>query len=217
MDKRNPISEITDSLYKAFSILNERLFDGVLANPVITIQKEKKNTLGTFATKPTWFKKDDESICYHEININPLYLNEDYIDILSVLVHEMCHMYNSQNNIKDTSGKKHNKKFKAIAEQVGLKDADDNDNWGYTTASGALKECFKDIGEDIIEVLNTCVYLNDDVYNNPPKKRKKTIFKYICPSCGMVVKAKAEKNIVCGACEMQLEMEEVEDEEEEQG
>ena len=46
------------------------------------------------------------------------------------------------------------------------------------------------------------------------KPVKKNLFKYVCNSCGMKVYAKAEKSIMCGNCNVELEMEQVEEESE---
>ena len=212
---KKPLIDVANQLYFAFETLNNRLFDAEIANPIITLQKEKQNVLGHYLIETTWFNGCDE---YNEININPLRLSENAYTILGILLHEMCHAYNAQNGIKDVSGKKHNKKFIALAESVGLIDGENDGNWGYTVPTEDLIDNFNEwFDEDFISELNDCIYMYLDVEEKPKKKRAKTIFKYTCPNCGMEVKAKAEKNIVCGACNEQLEMEEVENDEEEEG
>ena len=42
--------------------------------------------------------------------------------------------------------------------------------------------------------------------------RKKNIFKYICPECGAEVKGKRDIVVKCGLCDVVMEMEDVESE-----
>lgn len=215
MREISPIEEVTNCMYKAFDIFNRELFNNEVNYPIITFQKQRQNNLGHYVLDETWFEENDG---FHEININPLHLNDRAWEILGVLIHEMCHAINNQNGIKDCNGKKHNKKFVAKAQEVGLRDGNNDGNYCYTLPTDELKEKFNEwFDKDFLDKIESCLYMDSQTDTKTKNKRKKTIFKYVCPSCGMIVKAKAEKNIVCGACEMQLEMEEVEDEEEERG
>ena len=209
----SPIIEVINCLYKAFDVFNHEFFDDEIEYPIITLQKQRSNNLGHYVLTPTWFEGEES---YHEININPLHLNDRAYEILGVLLHEMCHAMNNQNGIKDCSGKKHNKKFIAQASRVGLRDGENNGDWGYTLPTDELKEKFNELfDKEFLDTVESCLYMDDAVEVKTPKKRKKTIFEYVCPHCGLTVKAKAEKNIVCGECEIQLEMQIEEDENEE--
>ena len=204
------ISDVIIELYKVFEILNREYFDNSLDEPIITVQEEKPNILGYFITEPLWYNRGTNEK-YYEINLNPIGFNKDSDEIIGVLLHEMCHYYNRINNINDGKGNRHNKKFKESAERVGL--VVDEDNFAITTTSDELKHFIHSNIEPFVDVNVFDLYLTIELKEKERKPRKKTQFKYICPKCGMVAKAKAELNIVCGACQIELEMEDVEENE----
>lgn len=192
-------------LYKVFEILNYEYFDSSLELPIITIQKDKPSIYGHFMTEPIWQNKDKD---YYEINLNPIGFDRDFADIVGVLLHEMVHYHNKVNGINDGKGNNHNKKFKETAERVGL--VCNEDNYSNTENSDKLDEFIENV---IRPQINANVFdLQLVIPIKESKPRKKTQFKYICPKCGMVAKAKAELNIVCGACKVELEMEDIENE-----
>jgi DNA-directed RNA polymerase subunit RPC12/RpoP len=56
----------------------------------------------------------------HEINISANYFQRGGKELLNTLLHECVHAINSENGIKDTSKKIHNKHFKSTSEKVGM-------------------------------------------------------------------------------------------------
>lgn len=199
------ICDLTNELYRTFDILNEHYFDSSLKEPIITIQKEKPYICGHFISPEIWSDiNSDEQ--YFEININPINLDRKIEDIIATLLHEMCHYFNYVNGINDTNGNKHNKKFKKLAESVDL--IVDEDNYAITDPSDTLKSFISNTIVPNADDYSIFMDLQLDETDKKKKPRKKTQFKYICPKCGMVAKAKAELNIVCGACSVELEMEE---------
>lgn len=204
------LSDTINELHRVFNILNDYYFNSELDSPIITIQEDKPNICGSFMTEPTWFVVDDESKKFYEININPLCLDRDIDETIAVLLHEMVHYYNEIKGVKDcTKNGKHNKKFKESAEQVDL--IVNEDDYSDTSASDTLKDFIHNEIQPNIDCFK--LYMAYEMIEKDVKPRKKTQFKYICPKCGMVAKAKAELNIVCGACNTNLEMEEVEENE----
>lgn len=177
--------------------------------------------MGHFTLGKVWKDKhlidsDDndaiENTSFYEINLDPRYFSRDVIDIIGTLLHEMVHYYNKANGIKDCSGQNHNKKFKVAAENVDLiVEKGDSVGWGYTSVSDELR---KFIENEIQPDSSVFDYFHSDVIevDKPRKKRKKNIFKYTCPMCGMEVKGKRDSKIKCGDCEAELEMEDIEDE-----
>lgn len=194
-------------LYKAFDLFNEHYFDNELPPCMITLQKKRENNYGHFMAEPTWFntQSDDET---YEININPINMNREPEEILATLEHEICHYYCTLHNIKDVkSGGKHTIEYKNVCESHGLNCELDEDK-GYNQTS--LNEESIELVKDLIEE-----YKNDFWYMYITKKEvKKTQFLYTCPNCGLKAHAKAEKNIICGDCGVNLEMEQIEDESE---
>ena len=201
------IADTINELYRIFDVLNEHYFDNGLGYPIITIE-EGKDEYGHFISPQTWAVVDSEDRLY-EIAINPVYLNREINETVGTLLHEMIHYYATVNDIKDTTKTgKHTKKFKELAEKFDL--VVDEDDYAHTTISPQLEQFI----EEVVQPNGECFKLFVDyplVEAQEPKPRKKTQFKYICPKCGMVAKAKAELNIVCGACNCALEMEDVEE------
>ena len=115
--------ETVKYLERLYDYCNEKLFNNELDKPVITVQLDSKNkTNGWFTPAKVW-KHADTDEGAHEINITAQQLNRPIREIASTMIHEMCHYYAELNNMQDTSrsGTYHNKLFKRIAEQHGLK------------------------------------------------------------------------------------------------
>ena len=199
-----------DELYRIFNTLNRDFYDEKLNPPVITIQKSKKNSLGYFTVDRVWRQKDredDEARASYELNINPTYLNAPAADIVGTMQHEMVHYANLVSGIKDCSGNVHNKKFKELAERVGLIVTKGSSNgWGCT-----------EVGDDFRKYIIDTVKPDDGAFmyfrrEEAIEKAKpaKKIFKYSCPHCDLEVKAKKGHKIICGDCKCELVMEDEE-------
>ena len=212
----NVIGVALNELYRIFGILNRDKFDGSLTEPVITIQKTRGRTLGHFTLSKVWKDKNDEESeenAYYEINVDPRWFNSrTSADVAETLLHEMCHYYNKVNNIKDCSGNVHNKKFKASAERVGLVvEKGKGVGYGYTSMSDALKTYMERVvrpDEAAFEYFRAAPMKSAGTGGT----RKKTQFKYTCPSCGQEVKGKRDVTIKCGHCDVVMQMEDVESE-----
>jgi len=133
------------------------------------------------------------------------YLSRDGYEIVCTLQHEMVHYANKIAEIKDCNGQVHNKKFKKAAEAVGLiVDKSKKYGFGHTTCS----EEFKAFIDESIKLNMECFsyFRNAPLKESTPKE--KTQFTYICPQCEEKIKAKADKNIICGECNVEFEMQE---------
>lgn len=224
----NVVGMALDELYRIFDILNRDKFNGSLSEPVITIQKTKGTTLGYFTVDKVWKNKGDsdkndglaaedkEENAFYEINVDPRWFcTRTAADVTETLLHEMVHYFNKVNDVKDCSGNVHNKKFKAAAESVGLVvERGKSVGWGYTSMTDELRE-----------YIDTEVKPNDSAFeyfragvikpDTTKKKRKKSLFKYECPKCGTIAKAKKDVKIMCGDCDCQMDIEDLDDEESE--
>ncbi len=122
-EKQKPIkkiSEINKTIEDVAEKINKELFNGEIAPYVLTIQTQgrKKGTMGWAYTGNNWSAKKGSG--YQELNICAEYLM-DAFQVYDTLVHELVHIWNAQNDIKDCSGNGyHNLKFKSKAEEVGL-------------------------------------------------------------------------------------------------
>ncbi|HEY8443285.1 MAG TPA: SprT-like domain-containing protein [Clostridia bacterium] len=183
-----------------FDYLNETFFESALSKPVITIQANRKpNTLGWCTGYNAWQSGEEKS---PEINLSADYLDRQPIDKVETLLHEMCHLYAFQNNIKDTSrsGNYHNKQYKEIAEKHGLKvEKSSKGGFDITTLTENAKQLIKPYVNNLQALKRI----------SPLKivTSKSSTRKYICRSCGLSVRATKEVNIICGDCNQRMELE----------
>jgi hypothetical protein len=201
------LSYDNELLENAFDVLNTVYFDNALPEAVITIQSTPK-VYGHFTLGKVW---ENSSNSFHEINIGAEYLNRPIENVLATLLHEMVHLFCFINGIADTSngGRYHNKRFKVEAEKRNLK-IEYARYIGYSVTSPTERfiEVLKQHG--LYEGIEHCrIALKKSV---PPTdgggtdgKRKSSTRKYICPSCGISVRATKEVNIICGDCMVGME------------
>ena len=186
-------------LGKLYDYLNAELFGGELTKPVITIQRDERNkTNGWWSVAKVWRENADDD-GEHELNMTAQQLHRPIGEIAATMIHEMCHQYASVHEMQDTSrgGNYHNKLFKKIAETHGLIVAcAPQIGWSVT----ALTD---DTAEKIAEftAANPC----DIIYRLPVMKgqtvKTSSTRKYICPVCGMSVRATKQVNIKCVDCD----------------
>ena len=190
--------ETVEWLGKLYDYVNDQLFNGELTRPVITVQTDDKNrAYGWFTTRKVW-KENESDEGEYEINLSAQYLNRPVQEIASTLIHEICHHYAQVNNLQDTSrsGTYHNKLFKKIAETHGLHVENvQTIGWSKTSLTDETKE-----------LLDLFLHYHpaNVIYRTAPVKggRVKTSStrKYICPCCGMSVRATKTVNIMCADC-----------------
>jgi hypothetical protein len=202
------LSKTISNLENLFKELNSLIFSDKLPKPVITVIPEKRKNVSTYgwlSPEPIWFGKEDNVVAY-ELNICPenfYELNKN--DLCGILIHEMCHLYNAINGIKDVSGMKHNKKFKETAERFGLVcgDPDKKVGFGETEISTRLQELIDE-------------YINFDIdsflfwYRSLPEvekteTEKKISYSYKCPKCGKKFKIKYKVDVFCPECQAAFE------------
>lgn len=186
-------------LGKLYDYLNAELFGGELTKPVITIQRDERNkTNGWWSVAKVWRENADDD-GEHELNMTAQQLHRPIGEIAATMIHEMCHQYASVHEMQDTSrgGNYHNKLFKKIAETHGLTVAcAPQIGWSVT----ALTD---DTAAKIAEftAVNPC----DIIYRLPVMKgqtvKTSSTRKYICPVCGMSVRATKQVNIKCVDCD----------------
>ncbi len=191
--------ETVEYLGKLYDYCNEKLFDGELTCPVITVQRDEHNkTNGWWSVKKVWHENaEDEG--EHELNMTAQQLNRSIGQIAATMIHEMCHQYASINNMQDCSrgNTYHNKLFKRIAETHGL-----------------IVECVPTIGwsktdltKDTETLIAAFVKDNPDtlIYRAPVFKgqtvKTSSTRKYVCPKCQQSVRATKVVNIICADCD----------------
>lgn len=205
-------------LNKVFKLINAEYFDDELEMPTITVQ----STVGAYGhvtTSKIW--KNEKGVATYELNIGADYLARPIENIVATLIHEGCHLYAMQNDIKDTSnnGVYHNKRFKMLAEERGLS-VSRHDKYGWTITEPTEETINFCIDNDLQEIMITrdtefsFVGINRggktvDGADTPmkPKTKKGNSIKWSCPCCGAIVRSTKVLNIVCGDCNEQFVME----------
>lgn len=198
-----PVIEKLESLFSKF---NDRLYDGELQKPVITVSPDTtKGAYGWCTAWKAWKALDADTDGYYEINICAEHLNREFKQVCSTLLHEMVHLWNLQNNVQDTSRgcTYHNKKFKKVAEQHGLIiEHHEKYGWTLTSLNEEAEQFINEIGDRKFQLYR------DMTTKAKAKPSKQSTRKYICPVCGTIIRATKEVNVICGDCGVSFEEEE---------
>jgi hypothetical protein len=155
------------------------------ARILVTIQsKGRRNALGWF-WHSRWSpeKSKDKKEFLHEINLSAEYLREHNMG--ETLLHELAHAENHHCGIQDTdkTGRRHNKKFKSMAERLGLSVKKDP----------SLGFAFTDLAEPAKQFLDKIkfdrnVYAMCRIVESKSSKQGTRLLKCECPECGYVVR-----------------------------
>lgn len=213
MKQLTSYNRVAGYLNKIFDLLNVRFFEGALARPTITIQSTPK-AYGHFSIQAdTWVSTIGAT---HEINIGAGTLARPIEQVVATLLHEMVHYYNCVNGIQDCSrgNTYHNKAFKQAAEERDLiVERSEKYGWSRTSPSDLLLEFVLD--NDLTDILlnrneftgfqiaGTGTHSGMSTINGTEKKKSSTR-KYVCPCCGMSVRATREVRIACMDCGQQM-------------
>lgn len=214
-----------------FSKLNDEFFDSALIPPVIVISPEGKASANGWCTSwkawktraypeqdgesdrtddhgesetPSQGEKTDGSADdegYYEISLSAEYLRNDTDEIIATLLHEMVHLYNLQNDIKDTSrsGYYHNKYFREAAQAHGLV-VEKEDGSGYSKTS---------LSESAAAFVKKQAHVRFDLFRTADtreveKSPKTTVHRYVCPACGNIVRATKVVRVGCLDCNQEM-------------
>lgn len=199
------IETAISELHKVFHKLNDVLFNSALPEPAILIQNKgnRKNVLGWCSTQEIWVNKTTQERRY-EINIVAEYLNRSVYEVVSTLLHEMVHLHNLVNGIKDVSRGNvyHNKKFKKAAESHGLI-IEYNEKLGWSLSR--LNDNTKSI-VDSMDLNKEAFSLARMDFSNLAAGGKSSTRKYVCPQCGAIIRTSKELKVICGECLVPFEL-----------
>ena len=199
-------------LEEAFDVLNQRFFESALSRPAITIQSTP-GAHGHFTPYDAW---EDSGLKLKEINLGAESLHRPVPNIIATLMHEMIHYWCYSKGIKDTSrgNTYHNKRFKEEAEKRGLI-ITSAPLIGYSVTQPApeLVSFVSDMGWDNkLKLYRNSKRrsesdkkggnenLGGDSDATKPAKKKSSTRKYVCPKCGLSVRATKVVRIACMDC-----------------
>jgi hypothetical protein len=216
------IAIVLDELYLIF---NFKFFGGDLKKPVIAAQSNQRHggaVMGWCTTKKTWRQTDSQEE-YYEIAVCPEFFDLGIAEIADTVLHELVHLHHLQNDIKDVSrgGYYHNRIFKEKAEACGMRCAK-HPKYGWALTS--LRPETRDFVESLV--------IDRDAFRLTRKRPglplppgtesggrspgggqgeeaapppRQSYRKYVCPSCGMAVRATKDVNVKCGDCDETME------------
>ena len=196
-----PVVKELEMLFKKF---NAHFFNSILLMPVITLsQRGTKSAKGWCTEKKVWAQTggDDSAERFYEINICPEYLNRPIEEIAEIMLHEMVHLFNIINGIRDCSsnGQYHNKYFRGSAEQHGL-NVERVQNYGYAQTS---------LKQETIDFIRSLDLTAFDLYREGAQKsvelvkitRKPSSTRtYVCPKCKTLIRATKKVQVRCDGC-----------------
>ena len=213
MKQLTSYNRVAGYLNKVFDLLNTEFFESELSRPTITIQSTPK-AYGHFSLREdTWVSKLGGT---HEINIGAGTLSRPIEEVAATLLHEMVHYHNYLHGVQDCSrgNTYHNRKFKAAAEERGLiVTHSDKYGWSHTSPSDRLLEFILD--NDLTDILinrnefggfritGTGTHSGTPAIGGEAPRRSSSR-KYMCPCCGMSVRATKMVNVACLDCDEQL-------------
>ena len=211
----SPTQHTYDSLNKAYSFFNGKLFGGILPHCLITMQRKNK-AYGYFAGDR--FGKRDGTGKTDEIALNPTHFKAQTIeDILSTLVHEMAHLWQHHFGKPGRKGY-HNREWAVCMRGIGLIPSDTGQPGGketgqnmghYIAQNGKFsQECAELMGSGY-ELSYIELWEEDGDAKRKKKAASKT--KYTCPDCEANAWAKPAARLICGDCQVAMEAEELEE------
>jgi predicted SprT family Zn-dependent metalloprotease len=202
-----PTAQIYDNLTTAYGWFNEHLFDGELVDCVMVLQR-RKNARGYFWAEQWQHRSDDVSA--DEIALNPdTFIGRSVEDILSTLVHEMCHLWQHHYGKPSRNGY-HNKEWGGKMVEVGLIPSATGEEGGkqtgqkmthYIADDGAFSTTCAELTHNV--PLPGLEWFTIQAVARKAKGNSKT--KYVCPECDATVWGKPDLNVTCGDCEVALE------------
>ena len=199
-DKPEPMkmSETITALETIFDKLNAIYFEGKLPRPVITVQTTPK-AYGHCSTKKIW-KSENEGM--YEINLGAEFINRPKESTCATLLHEMVHLFCTENEIADTcqNGRYHNKTFKAECESRDLiVEYDRANGYAHTSPTDAFKAKLAEAGIDL------SVRFARVMPKAKAKAEREKAHRYVCPVCGQEVRTTSELSLICGHCNVNMD------------
>lgn len=217
MKKITKMSRLASLLEKLFRDLNADVFDNQLDTPIITISPTKR-AFAHYTPFDAWNVGEQGK---REVNVASGTLNRPLENIVASLLHEMVHMYNDTIlNVQDCSrgGTYHSKKFATAAASHGLI-VTRSEKYGYAHTELNDEMILWLLEHDEFREIEMCRdYYAPDGTSSGAKTAdggrgnitvtttvsKSSSRRYVCPCCGMIIRATKQVNVICGDCMTKL-------------
>ena len=148
------------------------------------------------------------------------YLNRPPELVITTLMHEMCHLWNIQNDIQDCSrkGQYHNGRFKEAAEARGLLVFQDvRYGWCITKPGPEFTDlvlkncragCFKlERAKTYRDGTPKVTKPGEDGKEVTTTRTRQSYRKYTCPGCGLIARTTKDATLLCGDCQQTMTLE----------
>lgn len=189
-------------LQAAFDHFNDVLFDGQLPQCMITMQR--KNGSRGFL-KADAFSRKRGNAQTHELAINPDHMGRSDREVLSTVVHEMCHLWQQEHG-KPTRNGYHNKQWAHKMREVGLMPSHTGEPGGKQTGAKMTHYIVKNgpfaAACSELQGLGWALKWRSEEDERKPRQPRKDASKrkFTCAACGMNAWAKETASLVCGDC-----------------
>jgi len=177
---------------------------------VATGGRRATTTFGWFVGE-TWIEIDPEDKqtmkgehAIHEITLVAEQLHRGGLAVFTTLLHEGVHGLAKARGIKEVSGKRHNRKFAQLAEDVGMKgpvEADEKIGWSKCTLRPETVSLFKPEIDAIDKALDVCRIVKIDKPKPAVKKAKCE-----CREANLSKKFLDAGAVICGLCMAKFEL-----------
>lgn len=200
----NPMIDYS-ALDKAYTHFNTKLFDSTLPNVLITF-RARTGTHGYFWGHRVVAKADGSGKT-HEIALNLESSSRADLEVLSTLVHEMCHCWQEEYGTPPSSNY-HNKEWAEKMLSVGLTPYNIK-NPERMTGAGVTHNIDKEGLFEVVaqELLGDGWALNytetqqhSETESQKKRRKQQRKIKYTCPHCEAKAWGKHNLKIACGDC-----------------
>lgn len=198
--KKNQITILDE----VFDLMNQYFFNKTLPKPQITIVRAK-GARGYFLANSFVMKSNNNGV--HEIALNPELFNKTEAEILSTLLHEMCHLWQKVYGKKIGKNNYHNKEFSQKMKEVGLQTYDiytKKETGTHVTHYIVENSEYSSFLEKYIK--ENIILLRAEPINEIKKDSKHTTkIKYECEICKSKVWGKSGLKLSCDDCHCEME------------
>lgn len=207
--EQEPTLENAKALQAAYNLFNRELFESMLPGAMILVHR-KRGAHGYFWAEQFRMRPDEETAegaepeRIDEIALNPETMGRTEQEVLSTLLHEMCHQWQKHWGENDPKNNYHDREFADIMEKVGLVTSKTGKPGGARTG----REMTHYIAEDgpFPEIFHTwetyglsLKYFTEAQHKATGNSRRKKIG-YTCPECEAKAWGKPGLALLCGHC-----------------
>lgn len=200
------------TLESAYQHFNKKLFGNMLPQCLITYTRRKKS-YGYFSPDRMERVNAKGAEYCHEIALNPCHFKDRSLrEVVSTLVHEMVHVWQEEFGTPSKTYSYHNKQWAEKMKEIGLYPSRTGKPGGaevgpscshYIIEGGPFARSYDQLG-DVVILYQDRAETGDEKKVRKAKAASKT--KYSCPDCDTNAWAKPNAMLMCGYCNVNMQM-----------